>query len=95
MTCCLHGELGEKVWRLQRENGLTKKISSDLQLEDATLCESGITAYSIGKALGVPRNTTSDWFHRHEKLSKSVPTDLRLKDVHGDNEHGLKEVLWL
>ena len=33
------------------------------------LCKSGVTAYSIGKALGVPRNTISDWVHRHEKLS--------------------------
>jgi len=62
-------ELGEKVWRFRRENGLTKKISSELQLEAARLCKSGITAYSIGKALGVPRNTISDWVHRHEKLS--------------------------
>jgi len=57
-------ELGEKVWGFRRKNGLTKKISSELQLEAARLCKSGVTAYSIGKALGVPQNTISDWVHR-------------------------------
>lgn len=57
-------QLGAKVWEYRKEFGFSKKLSEDIQREAAKLCKSGLTAYSIGKALGVPRNTISDWTNR-------------------------------
>ncbi len=62
-------ELGEKVWGFRRENGFSKKIPSVLQIEAAKLCHSGFTAYAIGKALGVPRNTIAEWAQREKPVS--------------------------
>jgi hypothetical protein len=56
--------LGTKAWEHRREFGLSKKLSEEIQREAATLCHSGVTAYAIGKALGVPRNTIADWARR-------------------------------
>ena len=62
-------ELGEKVWRFRKENGFSKKIPIVLQTEAAKLCQTGVTAYAIGKALGIPRNTISEWTQREKPVS--------------------------
>lgn len=89
-------ELGEKVWRFRKEYGFSKKIPSDLQIEAAKLCHSGITAYALGKALGVPRNTVAEWVVRQDKATtftevpvvdeKSVQSKFEIKvfsEIHG------------
>lgn len=58
-------ELGERVWRHRKEYGFTKKLPEEIQREAGALCKSGVTAYSIGKALGVPRNSVTEWMHRY------------------------------
>jgi hypothetical protein len=49
-------ELGEKIWAYRKAHGFSKKVSSEIQIEAAKLCDEGPTAYVIGKVLGPPRN---------------------------------------
>lgn len=62
-------ELGEKIWTFRKTHGFTKKVSSEIQMEAAKLCDEGLTAYAIGKALGVPRNTITDWWNKYKSTS--------------------------
>ena len=57
-------ELGSRVWEFRKQNGFSKKLPPEIQEEAAILCHSGVPAYSIGKAFGVPRNTISEWRRR-------------------------------
>jgi hypothetical protein len=63
-------ELGTKVWEFRKQNGFSKELSAEIQNEAALLCRSGVTAYSIGKALGVPRNTITEWTKRFESSAR-------------------------
>ena len=60
-------ELGEKIWSFRKANGFSKKVPEEIQIEAAKLCDEGLTAYSIGKVLGVPRNTIADWRDRYRR----------------------------
>jgi hypothetical protein len=71
-------QLGSRVWEYRKTNGFTKKLSAEIQKEASELCSSGITAYSIGKAIGVPRNTVSDWMHRFAQKKMTEFSELKV-----------------
>jgi hypothetical protein len=62
-------ELGEKIWTHRKAHGFSKKVSPEIQIEAAKLCDEGLTAYAIGKVLGVPRNTITDWWNRYKNTN--------------------------
>ncbi len=54
-------DLAIQVFEFRKQNGFSKKLSDEIQNQAARICKSGVTAYAIGKAIGVPRNTIADW----------------------------------
>lgn len=64
-------EIGSKVWDYRKANGFSKKLSAEIQMEIARLCQSGITAYALEKATGIQRNTIMDWKNRFVENKKS------------------------
>jgi len=71
-------QLGAKVWNFRKENGFSKKLPEDLQIEAADLCKSGMSSYAIGKALGIPVNSVNDWVRRLEKEKTTEFSELNL-----------------
>lgn len=63
--------LGSEVWEYRKEFGFSKKLPESLQRKAVNLCRSGTTAYAVGKALGIPRNTISEWVHRYQTKDSS------------------------
>jgi len=59
-------DIGQKVLEFRKENGFSKKLSLELQKEVAAICNSGVTAYAIEKAIGIQRNTITEWAKKHQ-----------------------------
>lgn len=58
-------KLGTKVLEYRKQFGFSKKLSTEIQSEVAILCQSGVTPYALEKAIGVQRNTITDWSRRY------------------------------
>ena len=54
-------DLATKVFEYRKQNGFSKKLSEEIQNQVVELCNSGVTAYAIGKAIGIPRITIAEW----------------------------------
>ena len=63
-------DLSLKVIEFRKANGFQKKLSFELQSAIAELCNSGVTAYAIEKAIGIQRNTIKEWAHKYQPESK-------------------------
>ena len=52
--------------------------TSEIQIEIARLCQSGISAYALEKATGVQRNTILAWKNRFAEKNKSQFSELSI-----------------
>jgi transposase len=71
--------IGTKAWDFRRVHGLSKSLPAELQAEVVDLANSGITSYSIAKAIGVTGKTVRNWVQsadlKNEKFAEAVVVD--------------------
>lgn len=70
-------ELAVQVFEFRKQNGFPKRLSDEIQNQAARLCQSGVTAYAIGKAINVPGVTITDWTRKllNQDKNKDINTN--------------------
>ena len=71
-------EIGSKVWEFRKENGFSKKVPSEIQIEIANLYSAGATAYAFEKATGIQRTKITDWKNRFADKAKSTFSEVNI-----------------